>query len=149
MCAFQRGNVNSNQQSVQVYTLSEGASCMHFALTVGEKKICRKYPERLGSFILIRKLKHTKNEIKTHSKTWCNLCNIWRRISKPLALTRRINCKSSLQASDFEQVTNHQQINWVGIHKNLFFFKVFQSQNGKQNQPFWVLIPDQLFTFIG
>ena len=30
-----------------------------------------------------------------------------------------------LTGSDFEQVTNHHQINGAGIHKNLFFPKFF------------------------
>ena len=68
MCAFQRGNVNSNQQSVQVYTLSEGASCMHFALTVGEKKIFKEVSWKVGFLYTDKKIetyqKWNKNPLK-------------------------------------------------------------------------------------
>ena len=46
--AFQQGDVYFKQHSIHVCALNEGASGVHFALTTGEKKKGRKYPERLG-----------------------------------------------------------------------------------------------------
>ena len=41
-----------------------------------KKNLQGSIPKSLVAFILIRKLKDTKNEIKIHSKTQCNLRNI-------------------------------------------------------------------------
>ena len=66
--------------------------------------------------------------------------NRWRDMDQP---------QMKLLGSDSGQVTYHHQINYFGIHKNLFFFEIFRSQNGKRNQPFRALILDRLFIFIG
>ena len=99
-------------------------------------------------FILIRKLKHTKQEFMNHSKTWCNLRNILRRISKPLAWQGGSTANVAYRQQILSKSPITTKWTWLEFTR-IFIFRNISFSKPLAKSPFRALIPGRSFTLLG